>query len=346
MFKRFGKAPHGTRLEKIKNSPQYKDGKFHNLKPTPMLAEGATYASVIYDFLRSKNTRRRPATAIPAVKTDLHALPHTGEYLVWFGHSSYFMQIDGKRILVDPVLSGSASPIKGLNKSFKGSDQYHAKDVPAVDFLFLTHDHYDHADYDTLVELRPKVGTVVCGLGVGSHLEYWGYDAKNIHEKDWGETLELGNGFTVHTTPARHFSGRGFSRNNTLWVSFVLTTPTIKIFIGGDGGYDTHFKEIGDMYGPFDLVILEDGQYNKSWKYIHLLPEEVLEAAKDLRGKRLLPVHSGKFMMSNHAWDEPLQKITELCRKEGMPVLTPMIGERVDLKDENQTFREWWKGVE
>lgn len=346
MIKQFGKVPHGARLEKIKNSPQYKQGKFHNLSPTPMLAEGVSYLSVLRDFVRNNQVRTRPRTAIPATKTDLHRLPATGNYIVWFGHSSYFMQIDGKRILVDPVLSGSASPVSWINKSFTGTDQYRVEDIPPVDFLLLTHDHYDHLDYKTVVGLQGKVTEVVCGLGVGSHLEYWGYDIKKIHEKDWGEMIDLGNGFTIYTTPARHFSGRGFSRNTTLWVSFVFKTPTMNIFVGGDGGYDIHFKEIGETYGPFDVVILEDGQYSLSWKYIHLLPEDVLQAAKDLRGKRLFPVHSSKFVMSNHAWDEPLQRISELCSKEGFPIMTPMIGELVDLRDEHQKYTQWWKDVE
>jgi L-ascorbate metabolism protein UlaG (beta-lactamase superfamily) len=166
-----------------------------------------------------------------------------------------------------------------------------------------------------------------------------------IIERDWNETVELDKGFIIHTTPARHFSGRGFVRNITLWLSYVLQTPSMKIFIGGDSGYDTHFKEIGNRYGPFDLAILENGQYDIKWKYIHALPEEVAQAASELKAKRFFPVHSGKFAMANHDWDEPLKKITALNKSMNIPLLTPMIGEIVYLKDNQQQFKQWWADI-
>ncbi len=257
------------------------------------------------------------------------------------------MQIDGKRILVDPVFSGNASPVPGTVKSFKGTDRYAVEDLPDIDYLFISHDHYDHVDYETLMKLKPKIKKVICGLGVGAHFEHWGYDTNKIIEKDWNETVDFGNGFIVHTTPARHFSGRGFTRNNTLWMSYVLQTATMKIYIGGDSGYDTHFADIGNKYGPIDLAIIENGQYNVAWRYIHTLPDEVLKAAKDLKAKRLFPVHSSKFALGNHAWDEPLTKVSELNNHSENPIslVTPMIGEFVFLKDIKQQFKQWWVGV-
>ena len=267
------------------------------------------------------------------------------DVLVWFGHSSYFIQIDGKKILVDPVFSGSISPIASLAKAFKGTDIYSVNDLPEIDYLFISHDHWDHLDFETIVNLKSKVKKVICGLGVGSHFEHWGYDANKIIEKDWNQQIDLSDGFTVFTTSARHFSGRGFKRNQSLWLSFVLKTPTQQIFIGGDSGYDTHFSEIGKKYGVFDLVILENGQYDKSWKYIHMMPNEVLQAAKDLNAKCLFPVHSSKFILANHPWDEPLEKITTLNEVQKVKLITPMIGEKVDLKDSLQIFTKWWKEV-
>src|SRR5690606_1032338 len=161
-----------------------------------------------------------------------------------------------------------------------------------IDYLLITHDHWDHLDYKTVEKLREKVKTVICPLGVGAHLEHWDYDPAIIREEDWNQTIPLDAGFVVHTTPARHFSGRGFRRNQTLWTSYVLQAPSMRIFIGGDSGYDTHFAKIGEQFGGFDLAILENGQYSKYWKHIHTLPHEVLQAAADLNAKNVFPVHS------------------------------------------------------
>jgi L-ascorbate metabolism protein UlaG (beta-lactamase superfamily) len=312
---KFGKAPSGDRLALIKKSPNYKNGHFENINFTPQFAEGHNMFGVMYDFFLKKVPGRKPLDNIPSIKIDLLNLPIDSNILIWFGHSSYLMQIDGKRILVDPVFSGNASPIPGTNKSFKGTDIYSVADLPPIDYLFLSHDHYDHVDHETLIELKIKTKKVICGLGVGAHLEHWGYKADQVIEKDWHEQIYLDSGFVAYTAPARHFSGRGFSKNNTLWLSYVLQTPTIKIYIGGDSGYDTHFADIGNKYGPIDLAILENGQYDVAWQYIHLLPDEVLKAAHDLKAKRLFPVHSSKFAMAMHPWDEPLLKVTELNSK-------------------------------
>jgi L-ascorbate metabolism protein UlaG (beta-lactamase superfamily) len=241
-------------------------------------------------------------------------------------------------------LNGHASPVNFTTKSFKGSDAYTSGDIPTIDYLFITHDHWDHLDYLTILQLKPKIKKVITGLGVGAHLEYWGIDKNIIIEKDWNEEVMLDDGFMVNTAPARHFSGRGLKRNGTLWMSFILTTPNKKIYIGGDSGYDTHFAEIGKNFGPFDLALLEDGQYNERWKYIHMLPEEVVQAATDLRAKTFLPVHWGKFSLSLHAWDEPIKRVIKEAEKKQVAVLHPMIGEAVDL---NKPFDniEWWNVV-
>ncbi len=344
---KFGKYPANARLEKIKKSLHFKDGQFQNIHHTPEITEGYSYYEVMSEFFFKRNPNRVPIDSIPSVKTDLQNLPIDQDMLVWFGHSSYFIQIDGKRILVDPVFSGNASPIPGTNKAFKGTDRFTADDLPAIDYLFISHDHYDHLDYETYIALKTKVKKVFCGLGVGSHLERWGFTESQIVEKDWNEDVPLGDGFIVHTTTARHFSGRGVSRNNTLWMSYLLESPTQKIFIGGDSGYDTHYKEIGNKYGPIDLAILDNGQYDIKWRYIHHLPNETLKAAQDLKAKRLFPVHSSKFAMANHAWNEPLVKISTSNKNlpRPLPLVTPIIGELVDLKNQNQVFRAWWVGL-
>ena len=339
---KFGKNPSGKRLEIMMKSPNFVNGQFRNLSHTPQLAEGYTMAGVMYEFFFKRKPRRIPLDTIPSVKTDLLNLPAGEDILVWFGHSSYFIQLDGKRILVDPVFSGNASPLPGTNRSFKGTDRYSVSDLPNIDYLILTHDHYDHVDYETLVKLKSEVGVVICGLGVGAHLEGWGYAPDIILEKDWHEKVDLDSGFVVHTTPARHFSGRGFARNNTLWMSYVLQSPSMKIYIGGDSGYDTHYADIGKKFGPIDLAIVENGQYDVKWRYIHNHPEEVMQAARDLNAKRLFPVHSSKFAMANHPWDEPLTRVAELNKSFNIPLVTPIIGEIVYLKDDTQRFKAWW----
>ncbi|PWG82446.1 MBL fold metallo-hydrolase [Pararcticibacter amylolyticus] len=342
----FGKAPAGKRLELLKKSAHYKDGKFQNAHFTPTVTEGYSMSGVIFDFIFRKFPRTRPAGSIPSVKTDLKNLPPSDNVLVWFGHSSYFIQLDGKRFLVDPVFSGNASPIPNSNRSFKGTDVYSAEDMPEIDFLLITHDHYDHLDYPTVMKLKPKIKQIVCGLGVGEHFEYWKFESSKIIEKDWNESVVLDDNITLHTAPARHFSGRSFTRNNTLWLSFILQTPGLKLYLGGDSGYDTHFAEIGKRFGGFDLALLDNGQYNLAWQAIHMLPREGLQAAKDLHTKRLFPVHSSKFKLANHPWDEPLRTITELNEKEHhIPLVTPRIGEIVRLNDSTQTFTKWWEHV-
>ncbi|MEQ1799805.1 MAG: MBL fold metallo-hydrolase [Lacibacter sp.] len=342
----FGRLPGGERLKKIRQSPNYKNGSFQNLSHTPSLTEGASYSKVFKEFFFEKKERRLPDKIIPSVKTNLKSLDSAEDVLVWFGHSSYFMQIEGKRILVDPVFSGSASPLPFGTKAFKGTDIYTAADIPEIDYLFITHDHWDHLDYKTIQQLKPKIQTVICGLGVGEHFEHWGYDESIIIEKDWNEEFILDNDFTVTTFPARHFSGRGLARNKALWLSYILKTATMNIFIGGDSGYDTHFAEAGEQFGPFDLAILENGQYDANWRYIHLLPAEILQAAKELKAKKILPVHSSKFALGNHAWDEPLEKLIQHNAAEKLAVLTPMIGEKVILKENNQSFTHWWRNVQ
>ena len=341
----FGKIPSGAQLEKIQASPHYRDGKFQNISFTPNLKEGVSYFTVMRKFFFGKSKRSKPSIALPSVKTDLHALSPEKNVIVWFGHSSYFLQIDGKKILVDPVFSGHASPVNFTTKSFEGTDIYTPDDIPVIDYLFISHDHWDHLDYRTVIKLKPKIKKIITGLGVAPHFDRWGFDKNNIIETDWNDEVKPEPGFTVNINSGRHFSGRGFKRDQSLWLSFILSTPTMKIFLGGDSGYDTHFASIGEKFGPFDLAILECGQYNEYWHYIHMMPEEVVAAAEDLKAKKFIPVHWGKFSLSLHSWDEPITRVTEESKRKNISVITPMIGETVDLNG-NYVSKEWWKGIE
>lgn len=340
----FGKLPSGERLERIRESPNFRNNQFQNLNYTPALTEGASYIGVLKKFFFGKDKRGTPSDLIPSEKTDLLKLSANENILVWFGHSSYFLQLDGQKFLIDPVFSSNASPVTFTTKSFRGTNIYTPDDLPVIDCMFITHDHWDHLDYRTVVNLKQKIKKIITPLGVGSHLQHWGYKREAIIEKDWNEEENLGNGFGAYTIPARHFSGRGFKRNKTLWTSFILTTPSSKIFIGGDSGYDTHFKEAGEKFGPFDLAILENGQYNENWKYIHMMPAEVVQAAIDLKAKLLLPVHWSKFSLSLHAWDEPMIRLIKEAKNKGIRVIHPLIGETLNLKSP-ASGREWWIGL-
>lgn len=343
---KFGRAPKGDRFEKIKQSSNFREGSFKNIHLTPFVTKGYSMAGVAYDFIFTKFPRTEPTDTIPSLKTDIKNLPINENVLIWFGHSSYYIQLNGKRFLIDPVFSGNASPMPNSNKSFKGTDIYSADDMPEIDFLLITHDHYDHLDYETILKLKPKIKNIVCGLGVGEHFEYWKFDTSKIIEKDWNEEIVIADNFILHTATARHFSGRLFSRNNTLWMSYVLHADDYKIYLGGDSGYDTHFAELGKRFNGFDLAILENGQYNVAWHEIHMLPEEVLKATQDLKAKRIFPVHSSKFKLAFHPWDEPLKTISELNEKKyHLQLTTPKIGEIVYLNDSNQVFSEWWKDI-
>ena len=327
----FGRIPRGERLERVKQSPNYRDGKFQNLHETVLMTSDKGRLEGIWDFLFRKIEGLRPDVPLPAIKTDLKNLNQDEETIIWFGHSSYLIQTGGKRILVDPVFC-MASPVSFINKPFKGTNIYHPEDMPDIDYLVISHDHWDHLDYHTVKELKGRIGKVICPLGVGEHFEYWGFDKDRIIELDWNQDAKLEPGFMIHCLPARHFSGRGLNANQSLWASFLLEAPSQKIYIGGDGGYDTHYADIGNRFPDIDLAILENGQYNEEWKYIHLMPQYMAQTARDLKARRILTVHHSKYALAKHRWDEPLKNAENMKYKDSLDVLIPEIGEIVRLK--------------
>lgn len=335
-----GKNPSGKNLERIKKSPNYKKEGFGNISDTPMIVEGTSYFDLLKKVV-NKPPDSKPSSILPSVKTDLKNIISDKPYIIWFGHSSYLIKIDNKNILVDPVFSGHASPISFMVKSFNGSDVYTSDDLPEIDYLILTHDHYDHLDYKTIMKLKTKVNSIVCSLGVSSHLIHWGFDENLINEMDWWQTNKLTDNIHFTATPARHFSGRGLVRNKTFWSSFILKTQSYNLFLGGDSGYDFHFKEIGEKFGPFDIAILECGQYNSAWPFIHMMPEQTVQATIDLHAKVLLPVHWGKFSLALHRWKEPIERALAAATLQNLKVTTPMIGETI-IVGENYPGKEWW----
>ena len=342
ILRSMGKNPWGKRLEKVKRSPNYRNDIFQNLSITTVMDQKGDFFKTFKKFLNKPKTVK-PPLPLPSVKTDLKNLPDGKPVIVWFGHSSYLIKIDGKHILVDPVFSGYASPIK-LNsaKNFDGTNVYSVEDMPPIDILLITHDHYDHCDYKTILKLDSKTKNIITSLGVGSHLEYWGIDKNKVTELDWNDSAEKIEGIKITAMTARHFSGRGIKRAKTLWSSFILKTKTHAIYIGADSGYDTHFKEIGDTYGPFDIAILESGQYNEAWKSIHMMPEETVQASIDIKANILLPVHWGKFSLALHPWNEPIERVVKKTEELNVAITTPMIGEPIVL-GETHPASKWWR---
>jgi L-ascorbate metabolism protein UlaG (beta-lactamase superfamily) len=340
-FKITGKLPSGKHLQRLKQSSNYKETGFQNLSPTPMKPDDISYWKMITEFLK-KNRNTAPPSVLPFVKTDLNNLISTDPVIVWFGHSSYFIRIENKNFLIDPVFSGNAAPLSFMVKAFPGSNNYKAEDMPAIDYLILTHDHYDHLDFKTIRKLKSKVKKIYCSLGLSSHLKHWGIDEAIITEMDWWQPEQLQENISLTAAPARHFSGRGLKRAQTLWSSFILKTSNHNLFLGGDSGYDSHFKEIGEKYGPFDIAILEAGQYNVMWPLIHMMPEETVQAAIDLKAGSLLPVHWGKFTLALHAWDESIKRVLEKAKASNMKVYTPKIGEPLSPGNGFSTTN-WWE---
>ncbi|HCW07827.1 MAG TPA: MBL fold metallo-hydrolase [Cytophagales bacterium] len=340
---KLGKNPSGKRLNRISASSNYRNNVFQNQSTTEVLIKGVSTVTIFKEYF-GRPSSTKPPKPIPSVKTDLKNLSSENPTIVWFGHSSYLIKSKNLNILIDPVMEGQAAPLKMFGKPFAGSDVYSIEDLPSIDLVLLTHDHYDHLHYESIKKLASSANHFVTSLGVGEHLESWGVTPEKITELDWWESTLLTNEIELTATPARHFSGRTFTRGKTLWSSFVLKIHGHQLFLGGDSGYDSHFKEIGKRFGSFDIALLECGQYGKNWPYIHMLPEETVMAAQELNSKILMPVHWAKFELSLHAWDEPINRVSRYAIEKKMPITTPLIGEPVVL-NAHYPNKKWWENI-
>jgi L-ascorbate metabolism protein UlaG (beta-lactamase superfamily) len=343
---KFGAYPEGDRLEAIQRSPRYSNGEFRNPVATPTLVEGVGLFSIVVGDLFKSVENLRPALPLPAIKTDLKALDAGQDAVVWLGHSSYFVLLAGKRFLIDPVFSPFAAPVSFSTKAFDGTSLYTVDDMPEIDVLLITHDHWDHLDHATVTALEGRVRRAIVPLGVGAHLAHWGYASEKVSEADWYDKLELGVSFAVHLVPARHYSGRWLTRNKSLWTGFVLESNERRILFSGDTGYGPHFKELAQRFGGFDLAALDMGQYDPRWPYIHMTPEEAAQAAEDLQTKALLPAHVGRFNIARHAWTDPFERISAASDGKPYRLLTPQIGEPLAVGDAEQRFARWWQGLD
>ncbi|SEM52301.1 L-ascorbate metabolism protein UlaG, beta-lactamase superfamily [bacterium A37T11] len=339
----FGKKPSGERLRRIEQSRYYKNGKFQTRPDIDKTPKTASLFRIIPELL-NHHPRVRPSKPLPVIRSDLKAVVNDGIVITWFGHSSYLIQLRGTNILVDPVFGQRPSPVNFMGtKRFDGTQVFTAAGMPVIDLLILSHDHYDHLDYETILKLKPKIKQILTPLGVGSHLEYWGYNPAIIHEVDWWDEFEFGK-IKFTATPGIHFSGRGLNQNKTFWSSFVMETGGTRIFLGGDSGYGEHYKALGNKFGPFELAIIECGQYNKLWPDIHHMPEQTAQAAVDLKAKVLLPVHWAKFALSQHPWDEPIKRLIVKANELGLLVTTPIIGEKI-VVNETYPTTQWWESI-
>jgi len=322
--------------------PNYADGAFENLYPITDSFIYIDTARVRVEMKMRKFSRRPRCTQpIPSVKTNLRDTLFERPTIVWFGHSSYLIQSQGYNILVDPVLSDNASPVWYINRSIPGSHIYKSKDMPRIDVILITHDHYDHFDCHTMRKLRKTGVRIIAPIGVGSYLKQWHWKSDRVREVYWGDTVHIAPNIQVVSTPTQHTSGRWLKRKCTLWTSYVLDIHGCRLFLGGDSGYNKHFKDIGDTYGPFDLAILENGQYNLDWVVNHSFPEQTVHTAQELQAKMVLPVHWARYASAYHLWNEPIKELISLMDDVGIPITVPRIGEPYTLGDLPKRDA-WW----
>lgn len=325
----FGASKKAKRTTKILNSPNYYDGTFENKEKTVVMTEFKL--STFFEFFTDGD--KVPDIPIPVQSINpeqINGLADSLTRVTWFGHSTVLIETSGKTIFIDPMFGEVPAPIPWFgSKRFNPKLPLDIESLPFIDVVLISHDHYDHLDYGSIIKLKEKVGKFYAPLGVGAHLISWGINPDNVIEMDWWET-ESFEELTFVSTPARHFSGRGlFDRGSTLWCSWVIQSEYMNIFFSGDGGYGEHFKEIGDKYGPFDFTMLECGQYNEQWAQIHMLPKQIPQAQIDLRGKLMMPIHWGAFKLALHRWNEPVELLLKETTKLGMDVATPEIGEPI-----------------
>jgi L-ascorbate metabolism protein UlaG (beta-lactamase superfamily) len=338
----FGAKATGARAERMRRSPQFADGLFHNASPTRASPSPSAAGGILRELLFGENrAQRKPGGEIPLVAQPV-VESTDGVYLTWYGHASTLVEIDGARVLCDPVWSDRVSPA-----AFAGPRRLHAPPVPLasvgrVDAIVISHDHYDHLDLATVRELlAAHDAPFLVPLGVGAHLERWRVPSSRIIELDWNEEAEVG-GIRFVATPAQHFSGRGISNDSTLWTSWVIAGPRHRVFYSGDTGYFDGFAKIGEEHGPFDAALIQIGAYAPHWPDIHMTPEEGVAAHIDVRGGLLVPVHWATFSLAMHPWAEPADRVWREAKANDLALAVPKPGERLDVANP-LSVDGWWQ---
>ncbi|MDO9436859.1 MBL fold metallo-hydrolase [Hydrogenophaga sp.] len=345
----FGKRAQGERLERMHASPRWEGLGFRNVHPIlPGLRDPSAARPTLKDFF-SSGGRRVPSGPLPSVdprESWVKAI-QSGLRATWLGHSTVLIEIDGYRVLTDPVWGTRASPFRLVGPKRFQPVPLRLREVPEVDVVVISHDHYDHLDYPTIRALaRHSAVPFVTSLGVGAHLEVWGVAPERITELDWWESHRVpGTGVTITAAPSQHFSGRGLKdRNATLWSSMVVSTDRHRVFFSGDTGLTTEYGLIRERLGPFDLVMLEVGAFHPSWGDIHLGPANALKAHALLGGGAFLPVHWGTFGLAMHDWDEPVETLLQLAGAQNTSLLMPRLGEPVE-PAALMPVTPWWRSV-
>lgn len=343
----FGENPNKNYLEIIQKSKNFDLEKNEFINREPKVIDEMHKRSLsfkgIKEYLFGGGDFRKPKESLPEIKPNLDEFLEKSENIkfIWFGHSTFLVHIEGKILLFDPVFSGSAAPFSTMVKRFQ-KIVISLEELPEIDYILISHDHYDHLDYETMLFFKNKKTKFITGLGVGSHLRYWGIEENRIEELDWWEKSKYSD-LDIYFTPAQHFSGRkGFDGNKTLWGSYVVKGKKQNFYFSGDSGYDVHFKNIGEKFGPFDLSFIENGQYDELWKEVHILPEETVIAYKDLKSKALVPVHWGMFDLALHNWFDPMERLEKASEGKNINLYTPKFGQIVEINKQT-IFEKWWK---
>jgi L-ascorbate metabolism protein UlaG (beta-lactamase superfamily) len=343
----FGARMSGARLERAKANPQYHDGRFVNAQPEAPTTLAALGDYVVRQF--SGDEVRVPPAPVPVRVVDAAALAlapgASALRAFWIGHASTYVELDGLRLLLDPVFAERVSPLPVGPRRFHPPPIALA-DLPPIDAVLVSHDHYDHLDMATVRHLAARGARFFVPLGIGAHLERWGVPTAQIDEMEWWQRRTL-RGVEFVCTPTRHYSGRGLSdRSATLWSSWSVLGPRHRIYYSGDTGYSTHFAEIGSRLGPFDIAFVKIGAYGPgaSWLDIHMSPEQAVQAHRDVRARRMFPVHWSTFNLAYHDWDEPVRRAVAEARRTGVALVTPRVGEWVDA-DQEFASTPWWEAV-
>jgi L-ascorbate metabolism protein UlaG (beta-lactamase superfamily) len=336
-----GARPDGERAARMSRSPQYRDGAFRNTRAgtAPMPPAGDTLREFLFG-----GQQRKPVGAVPLATPATDPAAPDDLRITWYGHSSALAELDGARVLFDPVWSERCSPSTVVGPRRLHPNPVPVEDLPTLDAIVISHDHYDHLDLPTVrTLLRTQTAPFVVPLGVGAHLERWRVPADRIIELDWSESAEVA-GLRLTATAAQHFSGRGFRRDGTLWASWAVAGPTRKVFYTGDSGYFDGYAAIGAEHGPFDVALVQIGAYSDGWPDIHMTPEEGVATAVDVRAGLLIPVHWATFNLAMHGWTEPVDRVWRECKARGVSLAVPRPGETVDV-DDAPPVDGWWQAL-
>lgn len=334
-------------VARYEQSGNYKNGNFENQIPTSMDMDLKGMMSTMAKFMKGVKDGR-PSERLPQESLDSASIAdYAGPTrLVWFGHSSFLLQIEGKTILIDPMLGPVPAPHPWLaGKRYNKDLPIEIEKLPQIDAIIISHDHYDHLDYGSVQKLKNKTKKYYVPLGVGAHFEAWGVPETDITEFNWWDTAQLDH-IELVFAPSRHFSGRGLrDRFSTLWGSWIIRGGKDNIYFSGDSGYGPHFKAIGEKYGPFDFAMMECGQYNEKWANIHMMPEETAQAAVDVQAAAMMPIHWGAFTLALHTWTDPVERVQKKADELGMPMRVPIIGESFVIGSALPVLNEWWEEV-